>query len=249
MEMKIHSKPVLLLVTVVALALSTACAGGGSPPLAPTTAPTATAEPRASLEGRFGYGDMAAFFDAVAPMVREFFEDEYPGMPAPRQVLFVARGQAGRSGCYGSDGRPAAFDSSSYEYCPASASIYVGQDLLWAFYRLGDAAPVIGLAHEWGHHLQSMRRLPAPRSNAQSVVYENQADCVSGAWARFADRKGWLEADDDLVDVGSLLQAIGTREGAGGDHGTAAERKRAFDLGFARGIAGCNEYFPATPIA
>jgi predicted metalloprotease len=91
--------------------------------------------------------------------------------------------------------------------------------------------------------------VPFPRSAAQSVGFENQADCVSGAWARYADQQGWLELPDDLGDIESLLRAIGTREGPGRDHGTAAERARAFDQGFRTGLKACNSFSPSAPIS
>lgn len=206
-------------------------------------APNATPSPeRTSLEGRFAYEQMGSFLETVRPMVAQFFQDQFPDLPGPRSIAFVARSRVGSSAC-------GYHDSQAYEYCPASQSIFIGQDLLWAFFRIGDAAPVVGLAHEWGHHLQALKRVPAPRTAAQSVSYENQADCIAGAWAGYADDEGWLEAEDDLADVGGLLQVIGSRESSRRDHGTAAERDGAFRLGFRDGLKGCNSFSPSAPIA
>jgi len=234
----------ILLAAVAGVLLLAGCASGAAPRAAePSPSPGA----RVSLEGRYGPADMGAFLDAVSPMVAGFFESAYPRLAAPR-IVYVARAEAGRSPCYDAGGRPGSFDSQSFEYCPANATVYIGQDLLWSFYRIGDAAPVVGLAHEWGHHLQVLRRVPSPRNPSQSVDFENQADCVSGAWARYADEQGWLELPDDLGDIESLLQAIGTRERGNRDHGTTAERARAFGLGFESGIAACNRYSPSAPL-
>jgi predicted metalloprotease len=180
-------------------------------------------------------------------MLTSFFTTEYPRLRAPR-VVYVERGQRLATPCLDGSGGRGNATSQSYEYCPADRTIYVGQDLLWTFYRMGDAAPVIGLAHEWGHHIQFIVGVPSPRTLAQSVNFENQADCVAGAWARYARDRGWLEAPDDLDDVGVLLRAIGTRETAGRDHGTATERRTAFDLGLGSGLEGCNRYAERTPI-
>jgi len=198
-------------------------------------------EARTSLEGRFSYAQMGSFVDTVNPMIKEFFTAEYPNLRAPQNIVYVPATQRTSSAC-------GVHDGASYEYCPANDSIYVGQDLVWSFFRIGDAAPVIGLAHEWGHHLQSMKRLPSPRTAAESVTYENQADCVAGAWAQFADEKGWLEAEDDLADVTGLMRSIGSRESRARDHGTVAERATAFQKGFDGGLKACNSYLPSTPI-
>jgi predicted metalloprotease len=215
---------------------------------APTATPsssTATVSSRCggSLEGCFTYNQMDEYLDAITPMVEGFFTATYPKVSEPRNLVFVPRGQAVRSACGVSD-------SQAYEYCAGDRSIYIGQDLLWAFYRQeGDAAPAIGLAHEWAHHLQNMLDLPAFGIQSQSVKVENQADCVAGAWAKYADEQGWLEEKDDLADAEGLLQTIGSAEGPGRDHGTSAERLKAFESAFKGGITACNSYFPNSPIA
>jgi predicted metalloprotease len=104
---------------------------------------------------------------------------------------------------------------------------------------LGDAAPVVGLAHEYGHHLQSYLRLPYPRTARDSVRYENQADCIAGAWAKYASEKGWLEEADDLKDIEGLMRAIGSRESSYRDHGTTSERATAFNEGYKAGLKAC----------
>jgi predicted metalloprotease len=240
---------VKLLIAVAALALTLSVAGcyksdnnDGEAP-----APAATASevqgvgqsrcPGGSLEGCFTYDQMSDYMDVVTPMVAQFFQERYPNVAAPRDVIYVPHGQQAATPC------GSVATSESYEYCGANQSIYVGQDLIWEFYRnAGDAAPAIGLAHEWGHHLQVMLGLPQPRTAAQSVQFENQADCISGAWAKYADSKGWLETEDDIQDVQSLLGTIGSREGSGRDHGTAEERSRAFDAGFEQDLQACNSY-------
>ena len=250
---KSHRLPVLSLILAAAvLTIGTAACGGTnvlktsaegvpSQPDAPAPTPTAQPEAKTSLEGRFTYSQMGSFVDTVNPMIKEFFAAEYPNLRAPQNVVYVPANQRASSACGTHDG-------TSYEYCPANDSIYVGQDLVWSFFRIGDAAPVIGLAHEWGHHLQSMKRLPSPRTAAESVAYENQADCIAGAWAQFADEKGWLEADDDLADVSGLMRSIGSRESRARDHGTVAERATAFQKGFDGGLKACNAYVPSAPI-
>lgn len=106
---------------------------------------------------------------------------------------------------------------------------------------------MIALAHEWGHHIQNWMDVPFPRTAAESVNYENQADCIAGSFARYAGDQGWLESDD-LDDVETLLANIGS-DGAGRDHGTSAERAAAFQLGDDSGIKGCNSFSPNAKLA
>jgi len=224
--------------------------GDGGGPAQAATGPASTMCPNGSLEGCFGFEEMDRYLQAVLPMLQQFFRDLRPDLPGPRNVVYVRRGETGLQPCLDPGGRPGLATSTSFEYCGADQTIYVGQDLLWEFYRgAGDAAPAIALAHEWGHHLQVLLQVPPPRTAAQSVRFENQADCVSGAWARYADEKGWLETEDDIEDVETLIGAIGAREGAGRDHGTAQEREEAFNAGYERGLRACNAFFPERPIA
>jgi predicted metalloprotease len=221
---------------------STASAPAATAP-APSQTSAAAARCGGSLEGCFSYAEMDDYLDAIVPMVAQFFETAYPDVAGPRDIVYIPHGRAAAS-CGGYS------DSMAYEYCTANQTIYVGQDLLWSFYRqAGDAAPAIGLAHEWGHHLQYMLNVPLARTASQSIKFENQADCISGAWARYADEQGWLETDDDIADIEVLLEAIGSSESSARDHGTPSERADAFYRAYEKGIEACNAYFPASPIA
>jgi len=233
----------LVMVLTLTLFLAAGCdSGGGESKSTPVPAETATSRCGGSLEGCFGYAEMPVYLDSITPLVSQFFNARYASVREPR-IVFVPNGRNGSGPCGGYA------TSQSYEYCPANQTIYVGQDLLWSFYHgAGDAAPAIGLAHEWGHHLQFMLDVPMPRSAAESVRFENQADCISGAWAKYAREKGWLEEPDDIEDAGALLQAIGSRESAGRDHGTAVERTKSFQMSFREGIKACDAFFPTAPI-
>ena len=209
----------------------------------PVPAQTVSDDPcEGSLEGCFTYDEMDEYVDAVVPMVAQYFETAYEGVPAPQDIVYIPNGRAARTYCGVSN-------SEAYEYCTGDRTIYVGQDLIWAFYRqAGDAAPAVALAHEWGHHLQNMLDVPYAQTQAQAIDFENQADCISGTWASYADEQGWLETENDVGDVETLLQLIGSRESSSRDHGTSAERADAFESGFEAGIASCNAYFPDSPI-
>ena len=106
----------------------------------------------------------------------------------------------------------------------------------------------MALAHEWAHHVQIMKGVVPGRTNAGSVQFENQADCLAGAFIKYPGEQGWLERDD-LDDIDGLLRAIGSREGSGRDHGTASERRAAFERGFSSGPVACNSFTPSRPVA
>jgi predicted metalloprotease len=201
-----------------------------------------------SLEGKFTQATMEEYVNAIMPMITQYLQATWPRLPVPK-VIYVPLGAKGREECLDSDGRAATFSSGSYEYCGASAIVYVGQDMLWTFYdRTGDAGPAVGLAHEFGHHIQQSMGVPAPRTAEQSTRHENQADCVAGAWTRYTDEQGWLEYPDDIEDIDALFPLIGSAEGPDRDHGTASERQAAFQRGFDGGAKACNSFYPSTPL-
>ena len=214
-----------------------------------TPAPTATPEPPqsvsndrcgGSLEGCFRYDEMDEYVAAIVPMVTQYFTTAYEGLPEP-EIVYIPNGRHARTYCGVSN-------SQAYEYCTANQTIYIGQDLIWAFYRqAGDAAPALALAHEWGHHLQSIIGVRY-RSQTGAIAFENQADCIAGAWALYADEQGWLETEDDIGDIETLMRLIGSRESSNRDHGTIEERTEAFELSFSGGIGACNAYFPNSPV-
>jgi predicted metalloprotease len=235
----------LCLSAALLVACYSASANQETPPTAtatPVQAPAQSACSNGTLEACFTFRQMPEFIDRVLPMVQQFFREQYPRVAAPSDVQLVLSGDSGLSPCRDAAGRRGRYTDNSFEYCSANQTVYIGQDTLWAFYRIGDAAPVLAIAHEWAHHVQSEAGTRFPRTAAESVRFENQADCMAGAWAKYAREKGWLEYPDDVQDINSLVRAIGSREGPGRDHGTAAERSAAFEQGFSTGLSACNRY-------
>ncbi len=95
-------------------------------------------------------------------------------------------------------------------YCPADQKVYIDlsfyDDLRTRFGAPGDFAQAYVLAHEIGHHVQTLlgieRRVrelqqAQPRMRSQySVAMELQADCFAGVWGNTAAQKGMLERGD-----------------------------------------------------
>lgn len=96
-------------------------------------------------------------------------------------------------------------------YCPADRKVYLDlsffRDLDERFGAPGDFAQAYVVAHEVGHHVQTLtglsEKVAAARQsadettgNALSVRTELQADCYAGVWGHYAAQRGLLEPGD-----------------------------------------------------
>jgi len=166
----------------------------------------------------------------------------------PRMVIYSGRD---RSGCGAADAAMGPF------YCPADQGIYLDmiffQELAQRFRAPGDFAQAYVIAHEVGHHVQTLlgtsnriRRAQSAvgqgEANALQVRMELQADCYAGVWA--SREQGFMEPGD-LEEGMTAAAAIGddTLQRAGGGrvvpesftHGTSAQRQEALMRGFRGG--------------
>jgi hypothetical protein len=144
-------------------------------------------------------------------------------------------------------------------YCPADHKVYLDlsffRDLAQRFGAPGDFAQAYVIAHEVGHHVQTLlgvseqvqrarSRAGETAANALQVRMELQADCLAGVWGHHANRRQLLESGD--VEEGlRAAAAIGDdrlqRRGQGYvvpesfTHGSSEERaswlKRGLDSG------------------
>src|SRR5262249_43755083 len=120
----------------------------------------------------------------------------------PVLVLFT---DATRSGCGVGESAMGPF------YCPEDRKVYLDlsffRELAERFGAPGDFARAYVVAHEVGHHVQTLtglsQRVSAARessgrtaSNALSVRTELQADCYAGVWGHYAARDGLVEPGD-----------------------------------------------------
>jgi len=108
----------------------------------------------------------------------------------------------------------------------------------------GPSAAAVVLAHEYGHALQDRLRLLDGR--IPTILLEQQADCVAGAWTGRAARDGSTVLRLDQGDVRTALIAIlNVRDPAGvdqfdeGGHGSGFDRIGAFQVGFESGLDTC----------
>jgi predicted metalloprotease len=144
-------------------------------------------------------------------------------------------------------------------YCPVDRKVYLDlsffQELDQRFGAPGDFAQAYVVAHEVGHHIQTVtglsERVSAARArsdettgNALSVRQELQADCYAGVWGHYAAR-------DDLLEPGDAEEGLRAAAAIGDDrlqrqsqgrivpesftHGSSAQRvewlRRGLDSG------------------
>jgi predicted metalloprotease len=155
-------------------------------------------------------------------------------------------------------------------YCPGDRAVYLDmsffRDLEQRFAAPGEFAQAYVIAHEVGHHVQTLlgvsSRVHAARSRASeaegnelSVRQELQADCYAGVWANHAARRDWLE-DGDVDAALRAAAAIGDdrlqRQSQGYvvpesfTHGSAEQRQRWLRVGLQSGDVKQCDTFSAT---
>jgi predicted metalloprotease len=103
---------------------------------------------------------------------------------------------------------------------------------------IGDFAPILVLAHEWGHHLQTVLGIaPSPGNTC-----ELQADCLAGAYASDAAQRGLLDPGDITEAVAMSAAAgdpLGLPQDTPGAHGINDDRVTAFMCGYLGGVGAC----------
>ncbi len=152
-------------------------------------------------------------------------------------------------------------------YCPPDRQVYIDlsffEQLDRQFGAPGDFAQAYVVAHEVGHHMQTLlgisqrlrqqkRTATEIQANLMSVQQELQADCFAGVWANHAQRRNLLEPGD-LEEGLRAAASIGDdtlQRRAGGrvqpetwTHGSSEQRVRWFRTGFQTGaMEQCNTY-------
>jgi predicted metalloprotease len=150
-------------------------------------------------------------------------------------------------------------------YCPADQKVYLDQsffdELSRRFGAPGDFAAAYVIAHEVGHHIQTLlgisqqvsemqSRVSRTEANALSVRLELQADCLAGVWAHH---------NQTLLEPGDVEEAMRAATAIGDDalqraaqgvvvpesftHGSSEQRTRWFMRGMTEGtIAACDTF-------
>lgn len=177
----------------------------------------------------------------------------------PKLVLFT---DTVRSACGHAEAAMGPF------YCPGDNKVYI--DL--GFYKQlkarhnapGDFAQAYVIAHEVGHHVQTLLGISAKVRKAQkgisktqanqlSVKLELQADCFAGLWAHHTEKAKQILEQGDIEEALTAASAIGDdrlQKQARGyaspesfTHGTSRQRVKWFKKGLQEGsIQACNTF-------
>ncbi|HSE93662.1 MAG TPA: neutral zinc metallopeptidase [Methylomirabilota bacterium] len=217
----------------------------GAPPSDRTQAPEATG----------GHDEMRDFVSVVLADTEDTWRTLFRSMNReyrdPTLVLFTGRVQ---SACGIAGAAVGPF------YCPGDHKLYLDlaffRELRDRFGAPGDFARAYVIAHEVGHHVQTLlgiservmatrQRVGETEANALSVRLELQADCFAGVWAHHADRARQVLEAGDLEEALAAAAAIGDdrlqRQTQGHvvpesfTHGTSGQRVTWFRRGFDSG--------------
>ena len=153
-------------------------------------------------------------------------------------------------------------------YCPTDQQVYIDlgfyDQLKNRFKAPGDFAQAYVIAHEVGHHIQTLegtsKKVHAARSklnkvegNKLSVLQELQADCLAGVWANHANNTR------QLLEVGDIEEGLTAASAIGDDtlqkqsqghvspdsftHGSSEQRVKWFKIGLESGdMASCDTF-------
>lgn len=153
-------------------------------------------------------------------------------------------------------------------YCPADQKVYIDlsfyDDLTKRYKAPGDFAQAYVLAHEVGHHVQTLtgisekvqqakKGLDKVQANRLSVMQELQADCFAGIWAHHADRSRQILESGDVEEGLAAASAIGDdrlqKQSQGYvtpdsfTHGSSKQRVKWFQIGLEKGtVKDCDTF-------
>ena len=209
----------------------------------------------AQVEGDAPRDELSQFVAVVLADTEDVWHQVFRQMgreyEEPKLVLFADRT---RSGCGFASAASGPF------YCPADRRVYI--DL--SFYRTlqqrfgapGDFAQAYVIAHEVGHHVQTLLgiseqvqaargRVSEEEYNRLSVRLELQADFFAGIWAHHAERAKGVVEPGDIEEALRAASAIGDdklqRQSQGYvvpdsfTHGSSEQRVRWFRKGYETG--------------
>lgn len=227
---------------------------GGDPSQMMNTSQLDNQSSNSSYQGTAEENELAQFVSVVLAETEDvwtqlFLEDGLT-YKYPKLVLYTGSVQ---SACGFSSAATGPF------YCPGDYKLYIDlsfyDELKTKFKAPGDFAMAYVVAHEVGHHVQTLlginekvnslrSRLSEKEFNKYLVRLELQADYLAGVWAHYANRA-------NLLEEGDIDEALNAASAVGDDriqksmqgyvvpesftHGTSEQRKRWFYKGFNAG--------------
>ena len=210
--------------------------------------------------------DLPTFLRFVVADIQGFWERRFQEAGRgydPAQVVLFSRAVASGCGLASSETGPF--------YCPLDQTVYLDvgffRQLAVVFRAPGDFAEAYVVAHEIGHHVQTLTGItqqvmqesqenPDER-NELSIRQELQADCLAGVWGHSTYERGLLERGD-------LDEALRAAAAVGDDriqksttgrvnreswtHGSSEQRRSWFLRGFRSGEPADCDSFSSTAV-
>lgn len=188
-------------------------------------------------------------FADTEDVFHKIFKENNSEYQEPNMVLFTASVQ---TACGGASSQSGPF------YCPGDKKVYMDLDFFEELKtkfgaKGGDFAIAYVIAHEVGHHIQTLlgtsakvrqqqENLNETEANKLSVALELQADFYAGVWAKY---------NQENLDPNDIDEALSAAQAVGDDsiqkrmqgmvvpesftHGTSEQRKYWFMKGFKSG--------------
>lgn len=230
--------------------------GGGDPSQLPQQIPMGGGQAtEMSAEEKAADDERAKFVKVVLADTEEIWNQLFAkngeDYPEPTLVLFR---DAVQSGCGNASSQTGPF------YCPGDQKLYIDlsfyQDLQNRFNAPGDFAMAYVVAHEVGHHIQTIngtsqkmgrlrQQVSEEEYNKYSVMMELQADFLAGVWAHYAQKTLKVVEQGDIEEALNAANAIGDdrlQKQAQGyavpesfTHGTSQQRMYWFKKGYTTG--------------
>ncbi len=258
------------LVGIVVVVLLQSCMGGSGIDIGATgleqTQPLDVGAMPTTVVGTDPDADTVEFMGALMADIQDIWDAEFAaaGLQYEYTQMVLFTGSV-NTGCGNATSAVGPF------YCPAPGDhkVYIDlgfyDELRSRFGAPGDFAQAYVVAHEVGHHLQSVlgisddiRSFVADNpdlGNEMSVRQELQADCFAGVWANLTEaRPGGITLEQgDIAEGLAAAAAVGDdriQEQSGMSvnpevwtHGSAAARQQWFDVGYESGDANqCDPY-------
>jgi predicted metalloprotease len=208
--------------------------------------------------------DAGKFVDVVGTNVNDVWAQAVNGYKPPNVVLYDT---GTGTGCGYGQAAMGPF------YCPTDQTVYLDLSF-WETMSTqlgasdGDFAKAYVIAHEFGHHLQTLtgasqkvqqaqQSMGEQAGNRYSVALELQADCYAGVWAANASK---VSGGNVAMESGDLEAGLMTAKAIGDDtlqkrqggrvtpenftHGSSAERMQWLKAGYSSGdLRVCDDPF------
>jgi predicted metalloprotease len=188
-------------------------------------APTETSQPGVAHESSPAEKKLEDLSGAVMADLNATWSQLLPGRYQPTTLVWFTD-QVNAEGCGYAESATGPF------YCPPARRVFLDlgfyRELSDRFGAPGDFAQAYVLAHEVGHHVQTLLGIEGRvreaqqsrpgQANALSVRMELQADCLAGVWGHVAAQPGRYQREHKVeLDKGDVDEGLNAAAAIGDD--------------------------------